>query len=536
MGAGRPVLTVLSSEATTRINEARAPFRARMGREGATRVWEEFSGTIGVVLPGGGARGAYEAGVLLALQDATLPTHLITATSIGSINAAAYAAHSTTRVGNAEPLINTWLELTPAAAGIEWTRYAWMLGGLIAASAGFGNLVAYELELNGFSLHLHHPALTWFALGLAGTAVLLLHDQLPYLAFVVWNHFRRTSWKADRRKTALSLLANLVVWTFIGLAVRSLHVHARFRELMASHPWAVVAMLAGVAALIGLKNEIQAPVSELLHRFLRLPLRPGLFANFERARLLRARISEEQLRASPVCVVFSAADMEAGAVRYFSNAPRERLTGARGADARFATEEVSAADDLLRAVFASSALPIIFEPIALEGRLMADGAIVASQPLRPAIRLGADVLLVVMMEPRGVRRREMKTFVDVGLRSLDILMSQNLATDLKIVGDINAACERAAAESGVRPEEVEIDLGTRRFRYIKILTIRPECPLAGTVLDFGGETIATDILRCYQDAAPQIEALLDYARVARYGGPRHVLHFTPERKHDPTRS
>ena len=55
---------------------------------------------IAVVLSGGGARGAYEAGALLAFQDAQVPTHILAATSVGSINAADYAARSQTLVGN----------------------------------------------------------------------------------------------------------------------------------------------------------------------------------------------------------------------------------------------------------------------------------------------------------------------------------------------------------------------------------------------------------------------------------------------------
>jgi len=70
------------------------------------------------VLSGGGARGAYEAGVLLAFQDAQLPTHILTSTSIGAINAASYAAHGRGFYGNAEPLVQGWLDLTPTTVGI----------------------------------------------------------------------------------------------------------------------------------------------------------------------------------------------------------------------------------------------------------------------------------------------------------------------------------------------------------------------------------------------------------------------------------
>lgn len=91
--------------------------------EDPERLWKQFPGRIAVVLSGGGARGAYEAGVLLAFQDARLPTHILTSTSIGAINAASYAGHGRGYVGNAEPLVQGWLDLTPATVGIDWSRY-----------------------------------------------------------------------------------------------------------------------------------------------------------------------------------------------------------------------------------------------------------------------------------------------------------------------------------------------------------------------------------------------------------------------------
>jgi len=74
-----------------RLEEERERFRTSLPGN-AEQLWARHSRRVGVVLSGGGARGAYEAGVLLAFQDAKLPTHVIAATSVGSINAAFYAA------------------------------------------------------------------------------------------------------------------------------------------------------------------------------------------------------------------------------------------------------------------------------------------------------------------------------------------------------------------------------------------------------------------------------------------------------------
>lgn len=495
---------------------------------GGAEAFRNFSGRIAAVLSGGGARGAYEVGALLAFQDAGLPTHIIAASSVGSINAASYAAHSTTNVGNAESLVQSWFDLTPPVVGIEWTRYVWVLAGLIAASAGFGNLIHTLLASRGFKLDLHDPALTWFSLGLAGTVGLVFYDRLPYLGYVIRSLIRKTTWKPDRKKAVLSLIDNLVVWGFLLVVFHSIHLGAVLRDFVRFFPMAAALALSGLVLVLVLRARFRTRLSAQLFRLLSLPLRTGLFANFERSRFLRQRISMEGLRASPIRVVFTATDLETGAPLFFSNKPRENLALDPGAESHFVAEEVVVPDDLMRAILASSALPIVYEPLMVGQQLCADGAMVTNQPIRPAVRLGADVLFLIMMDPPTSQRGEVKTFIDVGLRALDILLAQNLVTDLKILTNVNSVCERAATEFGLTPEEVEIDFATRRYRYVKAFTIRPATPLAGTSLDFGGETIHPAILRGYQDACVQIEAFLAYAPRARFLRPRRLLRLAPE--------
>ncbi|MGH9804688.1 MAG: patatin-like phospholipase family protein [Candidatus Acidiferrales bacterium] len=506
---------------------ARAEFRGSMEQAGAARVFGSFAGRSAIVLSGGGARGAYEAGALLAFQDAQLPTPIVAATSVGSINAASFAAHSSSQTGNAERLIESWFGLTPPVVGIEWTRYVWMLAGLIAASAGFGNLLRHWLTTRGYIFHLHDPALTWLALGVAGVTVLLLYDCLPYTGYVLRHLFRRTDWQPDRRKAVRSILANIVVWGLLLFVLHSVYGYDLLLHYFRLHPGVPLLLIGGVLLLASLRTLWRAPLSTLFHRLLRLPARPGLFANFERGRMLRQRITHEQLRDSPIRLVFTATDLERGAPRFFTNTPADILERDPGVDARFVREETETAEDLVRAVIASSALPLVYEPIPLEGRLYTDGGIVANQPIRPAVRLGADVLFLVLVDPPEGRRADICTFLDVGLRALDLLMTQNLLTDLKILNNMNAVCARAAAERRLAPEEIEIDLGTRRYRYIQAFTIRPERAIVGTALDFGGATTGPAILQGYRDAAARLEEFLAYARRAPFGRPRQRVRFAP---------
>ena len=516
---------VAANDASETLKQERVEFGARLESEGAREVWKNFPGRIALALSGGGTRGAYQAGALLAFQDAELPTHIIAATSIGSINAAGYAGNSDTLVGNAEAVVNHWLGVTPTLVGIEWTRYAWMLGGLIAFWAGVGNLIYTVMASEGYALALHHPRRTWALLGLAGLVMLLLYDHLPYIAYIARNILEGKAFKIQRRRAVYSILGNAIVVVFLVALLDETEFVPRFRALLRLYPAYAAGIAILVVALLLTRRYWRMTASGIMHRLLRLPLRPGLFPNYERARFVRERLSEEKLRASPIHVIFSATDLQTGDPVFFSNTPKEKLAAERGADAEFVRSLVVETPDLVGAVVASSALPLAFEPMLLGGRLYADGGLCANQPLRPAVRLGADVVFLIMMDSLAGRRKTLKTFVDVGLSAVDILMRQTLVNDLRIAANFNMTCERAAEKNRLHPEEIEIVLGARRYRYVKAITICPQESIPGSALDFSPERTREAILQGYRESTTQILKFLEYARGARFSYPRHELEW-----------
>lgn len=517
----------MSAEHESTVARARERFRRDLEEAGGVPPAERL-GRIAVVLSGGGAFGAYQAGALLAFQDAALPTPIMTATSIGGINAASYAAHSSTEVGNAEPLVAAWLRLSSPAVGIEWTRYAWMLAGLVAAATGFGGLAMKGLERTGFSLHLHHPVAAWLTLGMAGAAVLLLYDHLPYLFRAVAATRRNRLWRHQPRRLALSVLANALVLAFFVAILDPLHLHAPLLGAMRRNPLLSTTLLIATLLLIVAGGTLRRHAGRLAQRLLRLPLRPGLFSNFERARLLGDHIPVEALRASPIRLLVTVTDLGAGIARYFSNAPPERLAEAPGADRDFVASSVHGSADLLPAILASSAVPMVFEPVVIDGRAYADGAIAATRPLLPAVQLGADVIFVLNLDALAARRAGGNTFVDIGLQALALMMSWALVADVDTVERVNAWCHRAAVERGLSAEQVTLDFDGRRFRHVKLFRIQPAGPLRGAVLDFGGVAAGEALLRGYLDASAQVLELCTYARRAKLGDPRQVVAVTFE--------
>lgn len=516
-----------SAAALAELEDLRAAFRQSLLGE---KQPEAFSSRIGVVLSGGGARGAYEAGVLMAFQDAKVPTHIITAASVGSINAASYAAHSEGCVGNADMLVRSWMELTPATLGIDWSRYIFVLAGLIAASAGVANFIWEWMKERGIYLHAHHPKSTWLALAAAGVAILLFSDKLSYIGYVIVNYVRGRRWDADIRKIWISLGGNALVWGFIVIFLGFTHIHLPWRrqiiELSAPLPAIVV-----IIAAIAFYRIFQQPLSTLSHRFLRMPLRTGLFPNYDRIRFLRKRIPQDGLRKSEIRVVMTATDIRHGVAKFFSNAPVEVLVKDPCVQEDFCRREVEQASDLVQAAVASSSYTFAYEAVPMDGRVWTDGGIMTNQPILPAIRLGADVLFLVLISPlHGTDNSgEIKTFLDVGIQAVDILISKNFKSDIALLNNFNRLCSIYAREMGVKPEQLELEIGRQRYRYVKAFSIAPEKPLPAGQLDFDGEIIGPVIIQGYKDATRIISEFLEYESNRPPSESRRVVRLAAER-------
>ena len=519
---------VRSTAAMAELDGLRHDFRAQIASSGKPPA---LASRVGVVLSGGGARGAYEAGVLMAFQDAEVPTHVIAATSVGSINAASYAAHSEGLIGRAEPLINAWMELTPATLGIDWSRYIFLLAGLVAASAGIGNFIWQWMQEHGIFLHAHHPKLTWLALGVAGISILMFADKLSYVGYVIMKFVRGRLWEPDWRKTWVSIGANVLVWGFLVLFLGFTYIHLPLEGRAAFELSTHVPMLAALLVLLGLYKLLQDPLSKLSHRFLRMPLRTGLFPNFDRIKFLRARIPEERLRNSAIRVIMTATDIQRGAARFFSNASVDELLNDPGVHQEFVSREVEQPQDLVLAAVASSSYTFAYEAVDMEGRLWTDGGIMTNQPVLPALRLGADVLFLVLIAPlEGEGQTDkIKTFLDVGVHAVDILVSKNFKSDIALLSSINRLCSIYAAEMGVKPEQLELEIGKQHYRFVKFFNIAPEKPLEASSLDFDSEIVSPIIVQGYRDAQKVIHEFLEYEATCPPRESRRVVRLAAER-------
>jgi NTE family protein len=80
--------------------------------------------------------------------------------------------------------------------------------------------------------------------------------------------------------------------------------------------------------------------------------------------------------------------------------------------------------DVERAVLASSALPGVFPPVEIDGRILVDGALVANLPVATVRALGAEAVIAVDVATLATDEGP-HSFIDTWQRSLAIMMRAN---------------------------------------------------------------------------------------------------------------
>ena len=139
---------------------------------------------------------------------------------------------------------------------------------------------------------------------------------------------------------------------------------------------------------------------------------------------------------------------------------------------------------------ASAAIPMLFPVVRIGETYYADGGLRLNTPLSPALRLGADRVLVISLRPNARRHSEdvmeqlraddyaSPTFV-FG-KVLNALMLDHLDTDLARMRDMNELIERARKAFGddFLDQVGELDHATaRRFRPIEHVVVQPSADL-----------------------------------------------------------
>lgn len=142
--------------------------------------------------------------------------------------------------------------------------------------------------------------------------------------------------------------------------------------------------------------------------------------------------------------------------------------------------------DLAGAVIASSAFPVMFTPIDMEGGTWTDGGVRDITPLKAAIQLGATEVDIIMCSPSGLKpMAKGGKALQVALRALDILTDEVNANDI--------------AKAQLHNRLVKAGVGDGK-RFIDFHIIRPVDELIENSLNFDPKLQKGMRERGYNDA------------------------------------
>lgn len=94
---------------------------------------------------------------------------------------------------------------------------------------------------------------------------------------------------------------------------------------------------------------------------------------------------------------------------------------------------VPARGDLVAAVRASMSIPGAFSPMEIDGRLLVDGGIADNLPVDVALKMGADILIVVDLQSDLAKKDDLTSPLSISSQMVSLLLAQNSAASRKLV-------------------------------------------------------------------------------------------------------
>jgi len=86
--------------------------------------------------------------------------------------------------------------------------------------------------------------------------------------------------------------------------------------------------------------------------------------------------------------------------------------------------------DLVEAMRASMAIPVVFSPVELDGRILVDGGLVDNMPVELARAMGADVVIAVDASPPLLERERLRTVLGISEQVVTLLGRQDLLREM----------------------------------------------------------------------------------------------------------
>jgi NTE family protein len=141
--------------------------------------------------------------------------------------------------------------------------------------------------------------------------------------------------------------------------------------------------------------------------------------------------------------------------------------------------------DFASEVVASTAIPVLWEPVRVRNQLFVDGGIRNTTPLKEVVLDKPDRIIVITNAPLNnfKEERNLEDILEIAERSLDILMNEIFIEDIKKCMQINNLVRQAASQGLT----LTSDSG-RPLKEFELCIIQPPEPL-GSALNFGRQRL-----------------------------------------------
>lgn len=439
-----------------------------------------------LVLSGGGAMGAYAVGVLQTLEAAGVRPNILAGVSVGAITAVAWTADDF-RTG---PLTRVWSKLTAAGIGLRWNAMTLRLLGAFVMTLG---VIEAVLTLAGSS-ELSVARLVRRSTG-DGVASTILDVLMWLLVGAVGWGVTRISRDADEWLHRLGSSTDPgLVQRSLGMAL-VLGVTVHLATWFTGAPWphrfsATMLLVLGGVWAVNRVGPFGTWARGVLLRLLPETGGRGVWRGSGRRRLLERLVAQgdpRRLNSGDTHLILLAVALDSGRLAHFTNwAPPAAEFKAH--IERFLGEVVPlrTAEELIQAAVASSAIPVVFEPVTIGGRSFVDAGGFTNQPIHAVMADGADAVIVVLVSPRhGPRPPERELHVgDIMGRVLELADWRDLQSEL-------LGLPREWRESG-SPS--------------RLVVIQPEAALSGGLLGFDAANAAELMRLGAKDAWNALEA------------------------------
>jgi NTE family protein len=132
----------------------------------------------------------------------------------------------------------------------------------------------------------------------------------------------------------------------------------------------------------------------------------ALFSNEELARLIQSKIGKARIEEALIPLAIMAVDIGTG----------EKLVLREG--------------EVAPAVMASNAVPGIYRPVTIDGRMLVDGGIMEDVPISPLRPMGADIVVAVNLSADR-KYRPPEDIIDILLNAFDIAIDEDTRVQVK---------------------------------------------------------------------------------------------------------